>query len=40
MVEAGIVSAIIDVDLALSALETGRALTGTLADTIDRYSAI
>ena len=40
MVEAWIVSTIIDVDLALGALETSRALTGTLADTIDRYSAI
>ena len=40
MVEAGVVSTIIDVDLALGALETRRALTGTLADSIDRYSAI
>lgn len=40
VIETGIVFTIININLALGTLESRRTLTGTLADTIDWYSAI
>jgi hypothetical protein len=40
VIETGIVFTIININLALGALESRRTWTGTLADTIDWYSAI
>ena len=40
MIKTGIISTIININLTLSTFKSGQTLTGTLADTINRYSAI